>query len=293
MLLPALANAHVSGAYDLPPRFPAAFTLDPLLLVPLIACLLAYAIGLRRVWRIGTGTGVSTSGALLFAGGWLVLALAMIWPLDALGEWSLAAHMTQHMLLMAAAPPLLLAGRPEVVLLLALPTSIARWIARPSRSRAARSLSRILFAPTAAMLVQGTIMWSWHAPGAMAAALRNDLIHYAMHASFLAAGLIFWIAMGRSVREPAAGAAAGAVAIVGTMMQMGLLGALLTFAARPRYPHYVDRAPHLGLTALEDQQLAGLIMWVPTALPYLVGGLVLIASWLRRSARADARQPCA
>ena len=66
------------------------------------------------------------------------------------------------------------------------------------------------------------------------------------------------------------------------MMAMGLLGALLTFADRPRYPVYAELAAQLGRSALGDQQLAGLIMWVPSALPYLIGGLIITALWLRR-----------
>jgi len=82
-----------------------------------------------------------------------------------------------------------------------------------------------------------------------------------------------------------AGFFTGIVAVVGTMVQMGLLGALLTFAAVPRYPFYYERVTQLGLTPLEDQQLAGLVMWVPGAVPYLLGGLALMAVWLRRLER--------
>jgi len=106
-----------------------------------------------------------------------------------------------------------------------------------------------------------------------------------MHASFLVAGLLFWTALARSLYEPARGADAGALAIVGTMIQMGLLNAPLKFAPDPRCTCYYERAPQLGLTALEDQQLAGLIMWVPAALPYLIGGVALAAAWLRRAER--------
>jgi putative membrane protein len=172
-----------------------------------------------------------------------VLGLAMIWPLDAFGAWLLSAHMAQHMLLMAVAPPMF------------------------------------------AMMLQAAVMWGWHLPAAMEVALRSEPVHYLMHASFLLSGLLFWTALARSLHEPAPGAGAGALAIVGTMIQMGLLSALLTFAPEPRFAYYYDRAPLLGLTALEDQQLAGLIMWVPAALPYLLAGLALAAAWLRRAER--------
>jgi len=129
------------------------------------------------------------------------------------------------------------------------------------------------------------VMWGWHLPAVMDLTLRDDAVHWLMHASFLAVGLWFWGALLRGIRDPGAGAGSGAVAIIGSMMAMGLLGALLTFADAPRYPTYMARARHAGVSALEDQQLAGLIMWVPSALPYLIGGLVIAALWLRRSER--------
>jgi putative membrane protein len=144
---------------------------------------------------------------------------------------------------------------------------------------------------TTATLLQAGVMWGWHVPAAMQLALTNELVHYAMHASFLAAGLLFWLALLRSLRGPGAGFGAGAIALVGTMMHMGLLSALLTFSQLPRYPWYFDRAAALGLTPLEDQQLAGLIMWVPGGLPYLIGVLALMAAWLRRSERYDRGSP--
>jgi putative membrane protein len=254
----------------------------------LLIALLLYALGLRALWRRGIGHGVTAARAASFLAGWWVLALAMIWPLDALGDWLLSAHMAQHMLLMALAPPLLLLGHPGPVWLAILPAHWARRVMRPLRGPAGRRGWRRLASPTFAMFLQTVVMWSWHLPAAMALALHSEPVHYLMHASFLLAGLLFWTALLRSLREPLYGAGAGAIAIVGTMIQMGLLGALMTFAPEPRFAHYLGRAPELGLTALEDQQLAGLIMWVPSALPYVIGGLALAAAWLRRAERHQA-----
>lgn len=223
----------------------------------------------------------------------MVVALSLVWPLDALADWSLAAHMSQHMLLMALAPPLLLLGLPGATWLAALPATAARATMRPLRRGAPLALWLKLTTPVIAMLVQAVVMWGWHLPAAMEAALRNNPLHIGMHLSFLLAGLLFWMALLRSLREPVAGAGAGAgiIAVIGTMMQMGLLGALMTFANVARYPHYFDRAPQLGLTPLEDQQLAGLIMWVPAAIPYLVGGVALAAVWLARGERQSWHPP--
>lgn len=248
-----------------------------------------YVLGLRQLWRTRIGSGVKPAHAAAFFAGWLVLCLSLVWPLDALAEWSLAAHMAQHMLLMAAAPPLLLLGLPGATWLAALPSSFTHALLRPFR-RALSTVWRTLTAPLIAMLLQAAVMWGWHLPAAMEAALRSDTLHIVMHLSFLVAGLLFWTGVMRSVREAPAGAGTGLVAMIGTMMQMGLLGALMTFASEARYAYYIERAPHLGLTALSDQQLAGLIMWVPAALPYLIGGVALAATWLMRSERRQRAQ---
>lgn len=280
--------AHVPDA-SAPPALGHAFSLDPWLSPLWLASLVLYLLGLRRLWRRGRGHGVGVGQALAFVAGWVALGLAMVWPLDALGAWSLAAHMAQHMVLMALAPPLLLAGLPGAVWLSALPAGAVRRLGVPLRTAAGRSTWRLLTGATLVTVLQAAVMWGWHLPAAMELALRNDLVHYAMHLCFLAAGLLFWAALLRSLREPERGAGSAVLAIVGTMVHMGLLSALLVFASRPLYPWYLDRAPLLGLSALEDQQLAGLIMWVPSALPYLVGGVVLVAAWLARSERHTAR----
>ena len=290
VLLPVSAAwAHADPQPHAPPHLATAYSLDGILLVPLVAAVSLYAGGLARLWRGRIGAGVPVAQAVAFVAGVLVLVLALVWPLDAFGTWSLAAHMTQHMLLLALAPPLLLLGHPGAVWLAALPVSMARRLARPWREGPGAGAWKWLLLPTVAMGLQAVVMWSWHLPAAMAAALRHDVVHYAMHASFLIAGVLFWAALLRSLRDPARGAGSAAIAIVGTMMQMGLLSALLTFASEPLYQHYIEHVPHVGLAPLEDQQLAGLIMWVPAALPYVIGGLLLMASWLRRAERHDVR----
>lgn len=103
-------------------------------------------------------------------------------------------------------------------------------------------------------------------------------------------GLWFWSSLARCIRDPRAGAAPAFVALVAVMMQMGLIGALLTFSPRALYPIYVTRAPALGLDPLVDQQLAGLIMWVPACLPYLIGGTWIVGTAFARSARNDSAE---
>lgn len=281
-LLAAPAAAHAPDA-DAPPDLAHAWSLEPWLGLPLLLALVLYGLGVARLWRAGAGRGVGGWQVLSFGCGWAVLFLAMVWPLDALGAWSLAAHMAQHMLLLAFAPPLLLAGLAGPVWLAALPAGWARPVMRPLRSPAGQRTWAVLTGLTFATLLQAGVMWGWHLPAAMDHALAHEPTHYAMHLSFLLAGLLFWTGVLRSLREPRHGAGAGLLALLATMVHMGLLSALMTFAETPRFGWYLERAPMLGLDPLQDQQLAGLIMWVPAALPYVIGAIVLVAAWLSRS----------
>jgi putative membrane protein len=260
------------------PTLATAWTLSPAVPGLLLAAAL-YGAGLWRLWRGGrAGRGIAAGEALLFSGGIAVLGLAMVWPVDAYGEWLLSAHVAQHMLLLALAPPLLLAGRPAAAMAAALP---ARWskalhrTLQPLAPAFGRTLALATFANIA-------VMWGWHSPAALALVMRSEPAHWMMHGSFLLSGLWLWALLWQRLRDEARGALAGAVAIVAVMMQMGFLGALLVFSRRILYPVYADRAAELGMTAFDDQQLAGLLMWVPSMLPYMAGALWLLARELRR-----------
>ncbi len=269
--MPALAHDRGHGVPDLA----SAWTLSPLLLVPLTLFAALYLLGLYRLWRGGhAGRGISRAEASAFGGGMLALLLATVWPFDALGEWSLAAHMAQHMLLLAVAPPLLLAARPRAALAAALPADASRTLHRLAQAFAVAPLRSL----SAATMANVAVMWGWHLPAALELALASEPVHWLMHASFLAAGLWLWTLLWQRLRDDATGGAlAGTVAIVVVMMQMGFLGALLTFSRRALFPYYAERAPQLGLDVLVDQQLAGLVMWVPSCLPYLAGAIWLLA----------------
>jgi len=284
--LPGLALALAHGERSGVPGLAEAWTLSPLILLPLAVFAGLYVLGLRRLWRGGhPGRGVSLAEATAFAGGAGALFLAAVWPFDALGNWSLAAHMAQHMLLLAVAPPLLLAARPRAALAAALPPAWSRVLHRGLHACAVRPLHSL----AGATLANVAVMWGWHMPAALALALASEPVHWLMHASFLGAGLWLWTLLWQRLRDDAAGGAlAGTVAIVVVMMQMGFLGALLTFSRRALYPYYAARAPALDLDVLVDQQLAGLIMWVPSCLPYLAGAIWLLArefGRLRQSGR--------
>jgi len=252
------------------------------LLVALLLALSAglYASGLWRLWRrAGMGRGITRAQALRFALGWLALFVALLTPVDSGGDRLFAVHMVQHELLMVVAAPLLVLGRPLEAWAWGLP---AAWRPRFARVTRVRWLARVWDAitePAGAWCIHFAALWAWHVPRFFEAALENEAIHVAQHVCFLASALLFWWAVfGRGVRRPDG---ASLALVFTTMMHTSALGALLTFAPTPWYPHYVGTTM---LSPVEDQQLGGLVMWVPGAVSYLAAGLWIVAGWLRRPA---------
>jgi cytochrome c oxidase assembly factor CtaG len=223
--------------------------------------------------------------AAAFATGLSVLALALLSPLDALASRSFALHMVQHEVLMLAAAPLLVLGRGLPTLLWALPHAARLAAGRATRASWLRASWNLVTTPIAAWLLHAAALWIWHFPPFFNAAVANGAVHDWQHVSFLITALIFWHALLRHSTKDARGIAI--VSLFTTTIHTGLLGALLTFARTPLYTTFDHGLLAYGsLTALEDQQLGGLIMWVPGALVYVGAALALLAGWLAESSPA-------
>ncbi|HZA94734.1 MAG TPA: cytochrome c oxidase assembly protein [Burkholderiaceae bacterium] len=242
-----------------------------------------YAVGLLRLWRqAGVGHGVRISHAVSFAGGWLFLVVALVSPLDPLGTRLFSAHMVQHELLMVIVAPLMVVGRPLAVWTWALPKEWRRTAGWFTQRTAWAELWRFLTWPLVAWLLHAAALWLWHIPPFFEVALVNNGWHTLQHASFLVTALFFWWAVLGTVQRASQGAALGY--LFTTMVHTGALGALLTLSPTVWYPTYLSTAASLGILPLEDQQLGGLVMWVPAGLVYLAAGLALAARWLERTA---------
>lgn len=240
-----------------------------------------YARGMARLRaRSGRRRSARRSEALAFWAGWVALALALLSPLHRLGEVLLAAHMAQHELLIAVAAPLIVLGRPLVVTLWGLPRAwrrtVGRWVGglRPLW----RGLSRL----EVAWLLHMLAMVLWHLPGVYQRAAQSELLHALQHTSFIVTALLFWYSVlpGAALRNRHG---AAILSLFATMVYTGGLGALLTLARNLWYPGYGGAASLWGLTPLEDQQLAGLIMWVPGGISYVLASAWLVVDWLRVS----------
>ena len=245
----------------------------------------AYAWGLWHLWKTaGVGHGIRRWEAACFAAGWVTLFIALISPLHPWGQMLFSAHMAQHELLMLVAAPLLVLGRPMIPFLRALPIGWASSLARFSNTRIWHTAWAAITNPFSAWLIGAVVLWAWHSPALFQATLRNEWIHAAQHLSFLLSALLFWWAILHG-RPTDSSYGVAVLYMFTTAVHSGLLGALLTFARSPWYPAYAERTASWGLTALDDQQLGGLIMWVPACLVYIAAGLALFARWLRQSER--------
>ena len=256
-------------------------------LVPsLLACAAFYAAGVRTLWRVAApARGVQPWRVGAFASGWLALAAALSDPFDDLGKVSFAMHMVQHEILMLVAAPLLVLGNPLAAFVWALPGALRQAVARPFHSAWGRRWWVWLVAPPVAWSLHALALWSWHTPAWFEAGLNHAAIHDLQHVSFLGSALLFWWAL---IRRRPDGMAV--LYLLTTMLHTGFLGALLTFAPSVWYPTYAGAANPWGRTALGDQQLGGLIMWVPAGAVFIAAGLLCLGRWLRS---LDSARPAA
>lgn len=194
------------------------------------------------LWRAGNRP-APTAGVVAIA---LIL---FVTPFCALSSALFSARVTHHVLLAAVVAPLAVYALPLEKL--PWPGSLATWTG-----------------------LQALTFWAWHAPAAYDAALSSDLIYWAMQFTLVGSAMGFWAAV-RCARAPSAVAA-----LLVSTVQMGLLGALITFAGVPLYAPHLFTTTAWGYSPLEDQQLAGLIMWAPSAALYLVAALVVAGRWL-------------
>ena len=255
-----------------------------MLVSSLVIVVAVYAAGVARLWRnAGYGRGVRRFEALSFATGSLALVVALSPLLD---EWSdqwLAAHMVQHELLMVVAAPLIAVGAPLVGILWAMPLNVRHSLVGAVERTPLPVLWRAFTAPASAFFLYGVALWIWHIPFLYDAALEHEAVHIVQHLCFFGTAALFWWGIVHG-REGRTGYGAAVVYLFVTAVHGGVLGALLTVSPHVWYGPYLVHHPS-GLTPLEDQQLAGLLMWVPAGFAFAAGALFLFAGWLRQSDR--------
>lgn len=263
MFGPRSAYAHSGGSVT-----------ESMLWLVLLICVPLYALGAYKLWR-RSGRGLPPWRVASIGMGWLALVAALAPPVEELARVSFAAHMAQHEILMLVAAPLLVLGKPLAVFVWALPLPQRYAVSRSFRHRGWQTWWGRFTAPLTAWSLHALVLWGWHAPAWFEAGLRNEAVHDLQHASFLFSAVLFWWALLR--RRPDGVAV---LYVLTTLLHTGFLGALLTFAPNVWYPLYASAINPWGLTPLADQQLGGLIMWVPAGAILMGVGLLLLAQWL-------------
>ncbi len=278
LLVPGLAVAH--GA----PGPLAGWSFEAWVVIPLALAAALYATGQWRLRGRAAGS-FDWRRPSLFAAGWLVTALALVSPLHVAGGRSFAAHMFEHELLMLAAAPLLVLSRPLPVMLWAFPHMTRRALGRAVLASGVGKAWAMLTHPAVATAFQAVALWLWHAPALFGLALADEGWHVLQHLSFMVTALLFWSSMfdDARMRHHPMSAVAG---LFVTALVSGALGALMAFSASPWYVGYarLGMTP-FGLTPVEDQQLAGLLMWIPGGVVHAAAALAIIARLLRGSPR--------
>ena len=257
-----------------------SWSLEPELLVLLAIAGGAYV----SRWRTVRGAGSPRAAAdapvwrlCCFLGSLLITAVALISPLDALADQLFVMHMVQHTLLLDAVPILAILGFTKVIL-------------RPV-TRAVHDVERragALASPAFAVVLYVGVIWAWHIPAAYDLALRHPIVHVLEHVTFLLAGSLYWWHLLSPIRARLRLDGLGPIAYMGaTKLFVGALGMGLAFAPSALYPYYVHHARVWGLSAHDDQSIAGLVMAVEQS---LVMGVALVVLFVRALAESEREQ---
>jgi cytochrome c oxidase assembly factor CtaG len=259
----------------------SAWTWEPGIAVPLVLTAVLYTRGVRALWSHGRQRGVSARETGAFALGLVVLMVALLSPLHEASEQIFSAHMIQHELLMVVAAPLLVVGRPAIVMLWSVPVATRQAIGRAVRQPAFKNPWKLVSRPFDAWMIHAVAIWCWHIPSLFQATLHSEAIHALQHLSFVASALLFWYAVIHPRRRAALGMSI--LYLFTTAVHTAVLGALMTFSRSPWYPDYALSAVRWGMSPAQDQQVAGLMMWIPASIAYLVAALMICRRWLRDS----------
>ncbi|MGE3783519.1 MAG: cytochrome c oxidase assembly protein, partial [Alphaproteobacteria bacterium] len=224
-----------------------------------------------------------------YAGGLAIILIALVSPIDGIAEQLFSVHMVQHLLLIMAAAPLLVAGRPAVAFLWAFGPAGRKRVGRIWLGSGLRAGITGLMHPVVVWAVFCGAFIFWHLPAPYQWALRDQTVHTFEHLSFLVTALMFWsIVIEPSGRRRLAGGPS-LVFVATAAILSGLPGALIALAPRPLYPAHAEGVAAWGLTLLQDQQLAGIVMWIPGGFVYAAAAAFVFLKWFNEADRERPR----
>ena len=260
----------------------------------ILSLVLAATIHLMGRWRLkqrGGGEVIAPWRTVAYLGGLAVLWLALMSPIDVLSSQYFFMHMIQHLLLVMIAAPLLLIGNPMPIMLWGLPSTlrmeIGRWL-RPGATF--RRVVAAVTTPGLVWLYFVIAVVGWHDPNAYGATLESDIVHDLEHLSFFGTAILFWwhvIGVApRLHKKLSKGVRIGYT--IAAVVPNAITGIVISFASEPIYTYY-ETVPRLGsMTVMQDQMLAGTIMWIPGSMMYLLAALILVARVVREEEEKQA-----
>jgi len=277
---------------------PLAWPIEPWVLLGIELTAILYLWGSRRKFPSlarggGQGGGWTRSRwrAVAFWSGLATILLALDTPVETLARQLFWAHMTQHLLLIMVAAPLLVLGAPWLQIWRGLPLSIRRPLARtavrhPALAGPRRAIAW-LSAPAGAFILATANLWFWHWPAAYDLTLRNHLVHHLEHGLFLGLGILFWAqVIDQHPFHARLPQLQRAVFVFGATIASWGLAAVLAFATAPFYSYAALPSRPGGISALTDQQFGAGIMWVPGSITYSIVFIMCLYLWFREE---DAR----
>ena len=280
---PVLAHGGVVPPAPTVDAFLFDWGFDPLVWLPAITALLLWRAGVRRVDRLHPDARVQRRRTVSFVAGVAVIMVALDSGIARYDTTLFSVHMVQHMLLTLVAPPLLLWAGPITLLLRAASHEVRmRWILPVLHARAVRALAF----PVVSWVLFASVMWGTHFSPLFDLSLENPAVHILEHALFLAVALLFWWPIAGS--DPAPWRMPPVAKVLYAFLQMPqntFLAVAVYMATTPLYPHYVTTVRSWGPTPLEDQALAGGLMWVGGDFAFLIAVILLVRVWMNDEER--------
>jgi cytochrome c oxidase assembly factor CtaG/cytochrome c2 len=284
-----LTGAGAANAGEAPLARALEWSWEPWVLASIALATVLYAAGFLRLrGRRCARPILRHREAAAFAAGIGTIFVALISPLDGVADQLFWVHMVQHLLLLVVAPPLFVWSRPAIAWLWAFPLSQRKRIGRFWRGGGLGRAVEALMHPLVVWVLFSGFFIFWHFPRPYQWALQDELVHDLEHISFFVSGLMFWSIVIEPSGRRRLGYGATLVFVMTTTTLAALPGALIALAPRVLYPDYVSGAADWGLTELQDQQIAGIVMWVPGGFIYLAAACWVFFNWLRDAGRREA-----
>ncbi|HET9572430.1 MAG TPA: cytochrome c oxidase assembly protein [Methyloceanibacter sp.] len=275
-----------------------AWSFEPWVVAGLGLASIVYAMGIWRLYHeAGPGRVLDRWRIASFAAGMLLLFLALCSPLDEAADQLFSAHMLQHILLMMVVPPLLVWSRPNIAFVWAVSPLWRKRIGRAWSAGGFDRASRVLMHPCVVFVLFCCAFIFWHLPRPYVWGLENEFVHALEHLSFLLTALAFWTIILEPSGHRRLDYGSTLLYLVVTVIVSDMPGALMVLAPGPLYPIHAEGAAAWGMSLMQDQQLAGLIMWIPAGAIYIAAAMWLFVRLLdepeRRALKLHRSMPIA